>query len=62
VIAGPTGDGRPAGAAADDEAVRQRRREALSHPAINATLEILGGEVIEIRSLGESGSPAGTTR
>ena len=62
VIVGPTGDGRPAGAAADDEAVRQRRREALSHPAINATLEILGGEVIEIRSLGESSGPAGTPR
>ena len=62
VIVGPTGDGRPAGAAADDEAVRQRRREALSHPAINATLEILGGAVIEIRSLGESSGPAGTPR
>jgi DNA polymerase-3 subunit gamma/tau len=61
-IAGPTGDARTSGAAADDEAVRQRRREALAHPAINATLEILGGEVIEIRSLGEAGGPAGTTR
>jgi DNA polymerase-3 subunit gamma/tau len=61
-IAGPTGDARSSGAAADDEAVRQRRREALAHPAINATLEILGGEVIEIRSLGEVGGPTGTTR
>jgi DNA polymerase-3 subunit gamma/tau len=61
-IAGPTGDARSSGAAADDEAVRQRRREALAHPAINATLEILGGEVIEIRSLGEAGGPAGTPR
>ena len=60
-IAGPTGDARASGAAADDEAVRQRRREALAHPAINATLEILGGEVIEIRSLGEAGGTAGTT-
>ncbi len=62
VITGPTGDGRASGAAADDEAVRQRKREALAHPAINATLEILGGEVIEIRSLGDAGAPAGTTR
>jgi DNA polymerase-3 subunit gamma/tau len=61
-IAAPTGDARSSGAAADDEAVRQRRRDALAHPAINATLEILGGEVIEIRSLGEAGGPAGTTR
>jgi len=62
VIAGPTGDARSNVAAADDEAVRQRRREALAHPAINATLEILGGEVIEIRSLGEASDPAGTPR
>ncbi len=60
-IAGPSGDARTSGAAADDEAVRQRRREALAHPAINATLEILGGEVIEIRTLGEAGGPSGTT-
>ena len=38
--------------AAVESAARERRREALSHPAINTALEILGGEILEIRSLG----------
>jgi len=38
--------------AAEESVARDRRREALSHPAINEALEILGGEILEIRSLG----------
>jgi DNA polymerase-3 subunit gamma/tau len=37
---------------AAEEADRRRRREALDHPAVNAALEILGGDVVEIRPLG----------
>jgi DNA polymerase-3 subunit gamma/tau len=37
---------------AEESDARERRRVALSHPAINAALEILGGEIIEIRPLG----------
>ncbi len=44
--------GRAAPSDADDEADRRRRREALDHPAVNAALEILGGDVVEIRPLG----------
>jgi DNA polymerase-3 subunit gamma/tau len=36
---------------ADDRALRQRK-EALSHPNVNQALEILGGEIVEIRPLG----------
>ena len=39
--------------AAIETVARERRREALSHPAINTALEILGGEILEIRSLGD---------
>jgi len=35
--------------------VRQQRQEALDHPTVNAALEILGGEVLEIRPLGDPG-------
>jgi hypothetical protein len=38
--------------AGDDETVRRRRRDALAHPAVNTVLEILGGEVVEIRPQG----------
>jgi DNA polymerase-3 subunit gamma/tau len=44
--------GRPRPSKADEEADRRRRREALDHPAVNAALEILGGDVVEIRPLG----------
>lgn len=45
--------------AAEESVARGRRREALSHPAINQALEILGGEILEIRSLGNdrNGAP-----
>ena len=36
---------------ADDRALR-KRKEALSHPNVNQALEILGGEIVEIRPLG----------
>jgi DNA polymerase-3 subunit gamma/tau len=34
------------------EAARKRRQEALSHPSVNAALEVLGAEILEIRPLG----------
>jgi hypothetical protein len=46
------GGGRPRPSTAAEEADRRRRREALDHPAVNAALEILGGDVVEIRPLG----------
>jgi DNA polymerase-3 subunit gamma/tau len=41
----------PDGGPADDRVLRQRK-EALSHPNVNQALEILGGEIVEIRPLG----------
>jgi DNA polymerase-3 subunit gamma/tau len=35
-----------------DDLARRRKQEALQDPAVNAVLEILGGEIIEIRPLG----------
>jgi hypothetical protein len=58
-ITGPGGGARSDAEVADEEAVRKRRREALAHPAVNTALEILGGEVLEIRTLGDGG---GSTR
>jgi DNA polymerase-3 subunit gamma/tau len=58
-IAGPAGGARSDAEVADEEAVRKFRREALAHPAVNTALEILGGEVLEIRTLGDGG---GATR
>ncbi len=34
------------------EEARKRRQEALAHPNVNAALEILGGEIVEIRPFG----------
>ena len=36
------------------EQQRRQRHQALRHPALNTALELLGGEVVEIRPLGES--------
>jgi len=36
----------------DEALLRQRRKQALGHPAVNEALDILGGEILEIRSLG----------
>ena len=38
--------------ASDAEALRRVRQQALSHPAVNAVLEVLEGEIVEIRPLG----------
>ncbi len=35
-----------------EDLARRRRKEALSHPNVNQALEILGGEIVEIRPLG----------
>jgi DNA polymerase-3 subunit gamma/tau len=56
-IAGPDGGARSDAEVAGEEAIRQRRRDALAHPAVNTALEILGGEVVEIRTLGDGGGP-----
>jgi hypothetical protein len=40
-------------AAGPDPLAQRRRQEALNHPAVNQALEILEGEIVEIRPLGE---------
>jgi DNA polymerase-3 subunit gamma/tau len=40
-------------AARGADAARQRRQEALNDPGVSRALEILGGEIVEIRPLGE---------
>jgi DNA polymerase-3 subunit gamma/tau len=61
VVSGPDTPAAPPAerSDADEEHLRRRRREALDHPAVNAALEILGGEVLEIRPLGAGGPAAG---
>ena len=62
-IEAPPGERAEAGAQDQADAERaRRRREALSHPAVNAALEILGGEVVEIRPLGGGGRDGGAAR
>jgi hypothetical protein len=39
-------------AAGPDPVAQRRRQEALNHPAVNEALEILSGEILEIRPLG----------
>ncbi len=39
--------------AADPKLLRRQRQSALQHPAVNDALRILGGEIVEIRPLGE---------
>jgi DNA polymerase-3 subunit gamma/tau len=49
------GDGAAAAQGAREatkEAAQARRRDALNHPAVNTALEILDGEILEIRPLG----------
>jgi len=45
-------EGAHADPAAAAELEAQQRREALQHPAVNAALEILEGEIVEIRPVG----------
>jgi len=49
----PAGPGAPA---RTSDLARRRRQEALDHPAVNASLEILGGEIVEIRPLDGGGA------
>jgi DNA polymerase-3 subunit gamma/tau len=60
VVAGPEAATPVEGAGGEgvEDLARRRRREALDHPAVNAALEILGGEVVEIKPLG-AGGPRG---
>jgi DNA polymerase-3 subunit gamma/tau len=39
----------------DPELARRLRRRALEHPAVNAALDILGADILEIRSVGADG-------
>jgi DNA polymerase-3 subunit gamma/tau len=36
----------------DPEVARQRRQAALNHPSVNAAMELLGGEILDIRPVG----------
>jgi DNA polymerase-3 subunit gamma/tau len=38
--------------AGDPESARSRRQQALNHPAVRTALEVLGGEIVEIRPIG----------
>jgi DNA polymerase-3 subunit gamma/tau len=38
--------------AIDPEVVRQRRQAALNHPSVNVAMEVLGGEIVDIRPVG----------
>ena len=40
------------GSALDPEALRQRRQDALNHPAVSDALEVFDGQILEIRPLG----------
>jgi hypothetical protein len=37
--------------AAQTDLARRRRQQALDHPAVNDTMDILGGQIVEIRPL-----------
>ena len=50
-----------AGPSADPESVRLLRQQALQHPGVNAALELLDGEIIEIRPL-PAATPTGAPR
>ncbi|HKE09976.1 MAG TPA: DNA polymerase III subunit gamma/tau [Myxococcota bacterium] len=36
----------------DPEVARQRRQAALNHPSVNVAMEVLGGEIVDIRPVG----------
>jgi DNA polymerase-3 subunit gamma/tau len=52
---GDPADGGPDGdtLAGDTEAARIRRQQALNHPAVRLALDVLGGEIVEIRPVGD---------
>jgi hypothetical protein len=47
----------PKGPAADSDLVRRRRADALKHPGINDALDLLGGEILDIRPLAPRPGP-----
>ena len=46
----------------DSEALRKLKQDALNHPGVNAALEVLEGEIVEIRPISGSSAPAATSR
>jgi hypothetical protein len=38
---------------ADPETLRSRRQQALNNPAVSRAIEVLGGEIVEIRPVGD---------
>jgi len=46
-----SGEVASAARAEDSEAVRARRQQTLEHPAVRTALDVLGGEIVEIRPL-----------
>ena len=38
---------------ADSAAARRRRQQALDHPSVNTAIEVLGGEIVGLRPLGD---------
>jgi len=53
------GAGEDGAADRNGEALRRLRQAALDHPGINAALELLGAEIVEIRPLSGAGPAAG---
>ena len=45
------GETSAAARAEDSEVVRTRRQQTLNHPAVRTALDVLGGEIVEIRPL-----------
>ena len=59
-ISGPSSEAaEPRSRDREEQERARRRREALDHPAVNTALEVLGGEVVEIKPLGAS-DPGGS--
>jgi len=51
-VEGAGAHGSGPGTELDAESIRRLRQKALEHPAVNAAIEIFGGEIAEIRPLG----------
>ncbi|MBW2314285.1 MAG: DNA polymerase III subunit gamma/tau [Deltaproteobacteria bacterium] len=48
---------KPVGPPPDSDLARRRRADALKHPGINEALDVLGGEILDIRPLNNRGAP-----
>ena len=55
IEAANSGEATAAARAEDSEAVRALRQQTLNHPAIRTALDVLGGEIVEIRPVETSG-------